>query len=157
LACHRPIPSCRADIDPRARPDRALFLPLGDAFAEHHAYQRVPVVDVRVVEVVACRENDPILVLGGKVVALEEEVGIAVDLDVVGDRGDGVRFVAEDTWGDHGPLVDRQRRSGYVLEKEGAGSAGRIDAAIALVLAWEARTDAGGPGRGGKGYGFYTF
>jgi hypothetical protein len=50
-------------LDLRARLNGPRSLPRGDALAEHHAHQRVPVVDPRVVvAVVARREDDAVLV-----------------------------------------------------------------------------------------------
>jgi phage terminase large subunit-like protein len=51
----------------------------------------------------------------------------------------------------------RERRGGHTIEKETADTPRRIDAAVAAILAFEAAADAGGPSRGGQGYGFHTW
>lgn len=51
----------------------------------------------------------------------------------------------------------RERGGGVTIQKETPDSPRRIDAALAAVLAFEAAADAGGPSRGGHGYGFHSW
>jgi hypothetical protein len=73
----------------RARLHARRILPLGEALADHHVDQRAAVVDARVV-VVACREHDAVLVLRGEAKSsLLRRKGVAIALDVLGDRRAG--------------------------------------------------------------------